>query len=95
MEYHFRRKASPRMTKGPAGGGMSKPENAEMQDPCTSRMYSMAEMVKLWPVRVKVRSGSELRFSHSIVYCPFQLFLAPISALLRNELAHILERRHD
>src|SRR5205809_4881520 len=41
-------------------------------------------MVKLWPVRVKVRSGRESRFSHSIVYWPLKDFLAPISLLLRR-----------
>jgi hypothetical protein len=37
-EYHFLRKASPRMARGPAGSGMSKPMKELMQLPCTSRM---------------------------------------------------------
>lgn len=61
---------------------MSKPEKAEIHWPWTSRMYSLALMVKLWPVSVKVRSGRDDFFEHSTVYWPFQLFLAPISALL-------------
>lgn len=38
--------------------------------------------MKLWPVRVKVRSGRLSRLSHSTVYWPLKLFLAPISLFL-------------
>lgn len=41
-------------------------------------------MVKLWPVRVKVKSGRVSRLSHSIVYWPLYDFLAPISLLLQK-----------
>ena len=39
-------------------------------------------MVKLYPVRVKDKSGSSSRFLQSTVYCPLKLFFAPISLLL-------------
>ncbi len=37
-EYHFLKKASPRMARGPAGSGMSMPKNDDIHEPCTSSM---------------------------------------------------------
>ena len=50
-------------------------------------------MVKFWPVRVKVRSGSESRVLHSTVYCPLKPFLAPISLFLRSQMLVARKRR--
>lgn len=38
--------------------------------------------MKLYPVRVKDKSGSSSLFLQSIVYCPLKLFFAPISLFL-------------